>query len=247
MQTSEIMTRNVVSIGQDASVRDAIRLMLEHRVSGLPVIDDAGKLAGILTEGDLLRRGETGTERHRRPWLEFLMGPGRLAEDYVKTHGRRVAEVMTREIVSIGPDAPIGDLVHLMERRHIKRLPVVDGDVLVGIVSRADLMHAVAHILDRDERPPSGDDAIRERVLAEFARDRGWVPPQGVTVSVKDGVVELIGAIFEEKERTALRVAAENVPGVKAVVDRLAWVEPVSGTVIEPPPIAEAAPEPKAP
>jgi CBS domain-containing protein len=245
MNTSEIMTRNVVSISQDASVRDAIRLMLEHRVSGLPVVDDTGKVTGILTEGDLLRRGETGTQRQRRPWLEFLLGPGRLADDYVKTHGRRVAEVMTREIVSIAPDAPVGELVQLMERRHIKRLPVLDGDVLVGIVSRADLMSAVARILDRDEALPSGDDAIRERVLAELARGQGWAPPQGVTVTVKDGVVELNGAIFEEKERTALRVAAENVPGVKAVVDRLAWVEPVSGTVIEPPPIGEAVREPK--
>jgi CBS domain-containing protein len=246
MKTSEIMTRNVVSIGADASVREAIRLMLEHRVSGLPVVDDAGKVTGILTEGDLLRRGETGTERHRRPWLEFLMGPGRLADDYVKTHGRRVAEIMTREIVSIAPDTPVGELVHMMERRQIKRLPVLDGDVLVGIVSRADLMSAVARILDREEAIPSGDDAIRERVLAQFAGAQGWAPPSGVTVTVQDGVVELNGAIFEEKERAALRVAAENTPGVKAVVDRLVWVEPISGTILEPPPIGEAAPEPKA-
>jgi CBS domain-containing protein len=246
MKTSEIMTRNVVSIGANASVREAIGLMLEHRVSGLPVVDGAGKVTGILTEADLLRRGETGTERHRRPWLEFLMGPGRLAEDYVKTHGRRVAEIMTREIVSIGPDAPAAELVQIMERRHIKRLPVLDGDVLVGIVSRADLMRAVARVLDRDEAPPFDDDAIHERVLGELATARGWAPPSGVTVTVKDGIVELNGAIFEEKERIALRVAVENVPGVKAVVDRLVWVEPVSGTVIEPPPIGDAAPEPRA-
>ncbi len=246
MKTSEIMTRNVVSIGPAAAVRDAIRLMLERRVSGLPVVDDAGKLTGILTEGDLLRRSETGTERHRRPWLEFLMGPGRLAEDYVKTHGRRVAEVMTREVVSVGPETPLGEVVQVMERRHVKRLPVLDGDVLVGIVSRADLMAALAGILDRDESPPSGDDAIRRRVLAELEKATGWAP-RSVTVTVKDGVVELNGAIFEDKERAALRVAAENVPGVKAIEDRLVWVEPVSGTVIEPSPIGGTPPEPKAP
>jgi CBS domain-containing protein len=253
MKTSEIMTRNVVSIGPGASVRDAIRLMLDHRVSGVPVVDDAGKVVGILTEGDLLRRGETGTERRRRAWLEFLMGPGRLAEDYVKTHGRRVAEIMTHEVVSIGPDTPAAELVRLMESRHIKRLPVLDGDVLVGIVSRADLMGALARILDRDEVPPdqlekglAGDEAIRARVLAELERAHGWAPLSGVTVTVTDGVVELNGAIFEDKERAALRVAAENVPGVKAVEDRLVWVEPVSGTVIEPSPMVAPPPEAKA-
>jgi CBS domain-containing protein len=199
MKTSEIMTRDVVAIGPDTPVRDAIRLMLERRVSGLPVVDDAGKLTGILTEGDLLRRRETGTERQRRPWLEFLIGPGRLAEDYVKTHGRRVAEVMSHEVVTTTPDTPVGEIVRLMERQHVKRLPVLDGDVLVGIVSRADLMRAVAGILDHEETPPSGDDAIRERVLAELERARGWAPRSGVKVIVKDGVVELNGAILEEK------------------------------------------------
>jgi CBS domain-containing protein len=245
MQTSEIMTRNVVSIGHGAPIREAIRLMLKHRVSGVPVVDDAGKLVGILTEGDLLRRGETGTERQRRPWLEFLLGPGRLAEDYVKTHGRRVEEAMTREVVSVRPDTPVRELVRLMERRRIKRLPVLDGDRLVGIVSRADLMGAVAQILDRGETVPSGDEAIRERVLAAFEKAQGWAPRSGVSVTVKDGVVELGGAIFEEKERAALRVAAENVAGVKGVVDRLVWVEPVSGIVLEPPE-DEAPARPKA-
>ena len=246
MKTSEIMSRPVLSIGPGASIRDAIRLMLEQRISGVPVVDGAGKLVGILTEGDLLRRGETGTERQRRPWLEFLLGPGRLAEDYVKTHGRRVEEIMTRHVVSIGPDTPVGELVQVMDSRRIKRLPVLDGDVLVGIVSRADLMAALARILDRDETLPAGDDAIREGVLAELRRAGGWAPRSGVAVTVKDGVVELNGAIFDEKERAALLVAAENVPGVKAVVDRLVWVEPVSGTVIEPPSADAAPPEPKA-
>jgi CBS domain-containing protein len=243
MKTSEVMSRQVVSIGPDAPIRDAIRLMLDHRISGLPVVDGVGKLVGILTEGDLLRRFETGTERQHRRWLEFFLGPRRLAEDYVKTHGRRVEEIMTRETVSIGPDTPVGELVEVMESRRIKRLPVLDGDALVGIVSRADLMLAVARVLDRAEALPSDDDAIRERVLAELRRAGGWAPHSSMSVTVKDGVVELNGAIFEEKERSALRVAAENVPGVRSVEDRLVWVEPVSGTVIEPPP---ANPEPKA-
>jgi CBS domain-containing protein len=245
MKTSEIMSREVVSIGPEASIREAIRLMLEHRISGVPVVDGAGKLRGILTEGDLLRRFETGTERNRRPWLEFFLGPRRLAEDYVKTHGRRVEDIMTRGVVSIGPDTPVGEVVEMMESRRIKRLPVLDGDALVGIVSRADLMGAVARVLDRSEDLASSDDAIRERVLAELKKAAGWAPRSGVTVTVRDGVVELDGAIFEEKERTALRVVAENVPGVRAVEDRLVWVEPVTGTVLEPPPAAAPPSEPK--
>jgi CBS domain-containing protein len=236
MQTADIMTRDPVSIGPDGSVRDAIRLMLEHRISGLPVVDTAGTLVGILTEGDLMRRGETGTARHRRPWLEFLLGPGRLAEDYVKTHGRRIEEIMTRDVVSVRSDTPIDDVVDLMERRHVKRLPVLDGDRLAGIVSRADLMAAVARALDREAAFPAGDDAIRARVLAELEKAGGWAPRSGVAVTVNDGIVELNGAVFEEKERAALRVVVENVPGVKAVEDRLVWVEPVSGTVLEPSP-----------
>ena len=245
MKTSEIMSGPVLSIGPGSQIREAIRLMLEHRISGVPVVDGAGKLVGIMTEGDLLRRFETGTERRHRPWLEFFLGPRRLAEDYVKTHGRRVEEIMTREVVSIGPHTPVGELVEMMESQRIKRLPVLDGDALVGIVSRADLMGAVARVLDLGEALPSGDDAIRERVLAELLRAAGWAPRSGVTVHVKDGVVELNGAIFEEKERTALRVAAENVPGVRAVEDRLVWVEPVTGTVLEPPPAATPPPQPK--
>jgi CBS domain-containing protein len=235
MKTSEIMTRDIVSIAPGASLREAIRLMLEQRISGLPVVDGEGRLVGILTEGDLLRRGETGTERHRRPWLEFLLGPGRLAGDYVKTHGRRVEEIMTREVVVIGPETTVSELVETMDHRRIKRLPVLDGDALVGIVSRADLMRALADILDHGETAPAGDEAIRERVLAELQRAQGWAPRSGISVTVKGGVVELNGAIFAEKERAAIRVAAENVPGVRAVEDRLVWVEPVSGTVIEGP------------
>ena len=170
-----------------------------------------------------------------------------MADDYVKTHGRRVEEVMTREVVSVGPETAVAELVQLMERRHIKRLPVLDGDRLVGIVSRADLMGALAQILDRGETPVSGDEAIRERVVAELEKAQGWAPRSGVSVTVRNGVVELNGAIFEEKERAALRVAAENVPGVKGIEDRLVWVEPVSGTVIEPPPGPEPSPRPNPP
>jgi len=232
MKASDVMSRNILSVGRDATIAEAIRLMLDNQISGLPVIDAAGRLVGILTEGDLLRRSETGTERHRPRWLEILMGPGRLAGEYVRTHGRKVEEIMTRDLVSVTPDTPLDEIVALMERRRIKRVPVLDGDVPVGIVSRADLLRALARTLEERPGPAAGDDEIRERILAELA-NVSWVPRDGLAITVADGIVRLDGVILDEKERDALRVAAENVPGVRAVEDHLVWVEPMSGTIIE--------------
>ena len=217
MQASDIMTRNIVSIGREAQICEAIRLMLDNHVSGLPVVDAAGKVVGILTEGDLLRRTEIATEKRRWPWLDFVLGPGRMASDYVKTHGRVVDELMTHEVVAAGADMPLAEIVALMERRRIKRLPIIDNGTLVGIVSRADLLAALGRALDAQEAPITGDDNIRARVLAELEK-ANWAPRAGLTITVTDGVVELSGVIFDEHERGALRVAAENVPGVKGIL-----------------------------
>ena len=235
MNAADVMTRNILSVAPDSTIAEAVRTMLDNRISGLPVIDEAGRLVGILTEGDLLRRGETATERHRPRWLEILMGPGRLAEEYVRTHSRRIAEVMTRDPVSVAPDTPLKEIVGLMERHRIKRVPVLDGDAPVGILSRADLLRGIAGALEAYPAAAAmSDEEIRERILAELAR-AAWVPRDGVAITVANGVVDLNGVILDEKERDALRVAAENVPGVRAVEDHLVWVEPVSGTIIEAP------------
>lgn len=233
MKASDVMTRDVLTVGPQTSVAEAIRLMLDNNVSGLPVLADNGKTVGILTEGDLLRRSETGTERHRPRWLEILVGPGRIAGEYVRSHGRRVEEIMTTDLISVTADTPLDEVVDLMERRRIKRLPVLDGDVLLGIVSRADLLRSLLQALDLRRAEARSDDEILEQILAELTK-APWVPRDGLSVSVKDGVVNLSGVILEEKERDALRVVAENAPGVRAVEDHLVWIEPVSGTVIEP-------------
>ena len=206
--------------------------MLQHRISGLPVVDDAGQLVGILSEGDFLRRRETKTERRRSRWLEFLMGPGRMAAEYAHSHGSKVSEVMSTDLHTVEEDATLDDIVQLMERYHIKRLPVMHAGKLTGIVTRSNLMHAMVS-LARTAPPVSEDDAaIRERMLTEMQR-QAWAPASMVDVVVRDGVVELWGSIFDERQRDALKVAAENIPGVKAVKDNLAWIEPVSGMVIE--------------
>jgi CBS domain-containing protein len=232
MKASDVMTRDVIAVGRGTPVAKAIRLMLDNHVSGLPVLDD-GKLVGILTEGDLLHRSETGTERHRPRWLEILMGPGRMAGEYVRSHGRRVEEIMTQNVISVTGDTALDEVVQLMERRRIKRVPVLDGDAVVGILSRADLLRALALALEKQPGETYSDDEIREQILAELAKV-AWVPQDGLSITVKNGVVDLNGVILEEKEREALRVVAENAPGVKAVEDHLVWVEPVSGIVIEP-------------
>jgi CBS domain-containing protein len=233
MKAEDVMTRDVVSIDPDSTVLQAARLMLQHHISGLPVIDKSGSLVGVLSEGDFLRRRETHTERRRSRWLEFLMGPGRIAAEYTHSHGSKVSEVMTAEVQTVSEVTPIEDIVELMERRRIKRVPVLCGSEVVGIVTRSNLMHAMVS-LARNAPPQATDDAtIRERLLAEMAKEK-WAPAAMTNVVVHDGVVELWGVIVDERQRAALKVAAENIPGVKAVIDHLVWVEPSSGMTIEP-------------
>lgn len=198
MNASDIMTRNVISVGQDALIRDAVGRMLDSGISGLPVVDGDGKVVGMLTEGDLLRRDEIGTERQRPRWLEFLLGPGRLADEYVRTHGRKVGEIMTENVIRVAEDPPLAKIVQLMERHHVKRLPVLRGGALVGIVSRADLVRALARLVDEEPRLASSDNEIRQRILAEMATT-AWAPRAGITVVVNGGVVELDGVIVNRK------------------------------------------------
>ena len=229
MKAHDVMTWGAITVGPDESVTCAVQLMLQNKISGLPVVDDEGEFVGIVTEGDFLRRGELGTQRQRPRWLEFLLGPGRLAAEYVQASGQKVAQVMTREAKTITPETPIEEVVRLMERHRVKRLPVVQGGKLVGIVSRADLLHALGSVA-RDLKPAAGDDAaIREQIIAECAKQR-WAPH--INVVVRDGVVGLWGVITDDRARDAFMVAAENVPGVKGVHDHLAWIEPMSGMVL---------------
>ncbi|MBI4367575.1 MAG: CBS domain-containing protein [Deltaproteobacteria bacterium] len=233
MNAEDVMTRNVISIDPDSSVLQAARLMLQHHISGLPVIDKNGTLVGVLSEGDFLRRRETHTERRRSRWLEFLMGPGRIAAEYTHSHGSKVSEVMTRDVQTVDEVTPLEDIIELMERRRIKRVPVVCGGEVVGIVTRSNLMHAMVS-LARKAPPQASDDAsIRDRLLAEIAKEQ-WAPSAITNVVVHDGVVELWGVIVDERQRAALKVAAENIPGVRTVKDHLVWVEPMSGVAIGP-------------
>jgi CBS domain-containing protein len=226
MRVKDVMTTNVICIGADEPILKAARLMLQNRISGLPVIDKEDELIGMVTEGDFLRRGELGTQRRRPKWLEFIVGPGKLAEEYAHSAGRKVEEIMTLGPWTIAEDETLETAVNMMERHHVKRLPVTRGGRIVGIISRANLMHALASIARDSVAPPAGDSAIRENILAAIAK-RDWAPH--INVIVKNGNAELYGVVTDDRERQGLVVAVENVPGVKQVHDHLVWVEPMSG------------------
>ncbi|MBO0756678.1 MAG: CBS domain-containing protein [Bradyrhizobiaceae bacterium] len=234
MKASDVMTRRVISIPPDSTILEAIRLMLQNHISGLPVIDGSGILVGVVTEGDFLRRAETGTQRKRPRWLELLTGPRKLAEEYVQSHGRRIEEVMTHDPITISEDTPLDEIVRIMERRQIKRLPVMRGKTVVGIVSRANLMHALASLDRAAPDAARSDTAIRDQILAELDK-QAWAPVALIDVVVHEGVVELWGTITEERQGAALKVCAENIPGVKRVLNHLTWIEPVSGMILSSP------------
>jgi CBS domain-containing protein len=229
MQAREIMTLEVVSVSPDASIVEAVRLMLQNRISGLPVVDRQGMLVGVVTEGDFLRRAETGTQRKRARWIEFFVGAGQSAEEYVHTHGRKVADVMTSTPIAITEDTRLDDIVSLMEQGSVKRLPVVRQGRVVGIVSRANLLHALASVVGDLPASPTTDVTIREQIISEFSH-KVW-SPRDFNVVVRDGVVELWGTILDERERQAAKVAVENVAGVKTVRDHLVRAEPRGGMV----------------
>jgi CBS domain-containing protein len=231
MKAADVMTANPVTVRPDSTVMEAVRVMLQRRFSGLPVVDDAGAVVGIITEGDLLRRAETGTQRRRPRWIEFFIGPGRLAVEYAHAYGHRIDEVMSQPVQTITEDRPLDEIVNIMERHRIKRLPVVRDGKLVGIVSRANLLRALASVA-RETKPTSADDtSIRDRLLAELGR-QSWAPSGLIDVVVRNGVVHLWGTILDERQRNGIRVAAENTPGARSVEDHLVWVEPTSGLVV---------------
>ena len=224
MRAHQIMTQHVISIGADASIVEAAKMMLRYHISGLPVIDASGKLIGIVSEGDFIRRAETGTEAKRGRWLTFLVGTCQIAADFVHAHGRKVGEIMTPKPLTVTEDTPLDRIVQIMESNGVKRLPVLRGDRLVGIVTRSDFLAAAADLARNVPNRSADDDQIRRAVSAEIAQ-AAWRPCK-LKVSVRDGVVSLSGAIENENARRAAIVATENVPGVKQVIDHLRDARP---------------------
>ncbi|MBV8095460.1 MAG: CBS domain-containing protein [Acetobacteraceae bacterium] len=228
-----MIARNVMSpapltVTPETRVAAAISKMAEARVSGLPIVDEGGEVVGMLTEGDLLRRSETGTEKHRSRWLEVLFGSSHSAAEYVRTHSQRVGDLMMGNVVTVAEDTPLEEVVSIMERENIKRVPVLRDRKLTGMISRFDLLRALAGALQPRGVPEAGDEAIHKALLSELD-DKDWFRPRDISITVKDGVVTLSGVALDSLIRTALRVAAENIPGVNKVENEIQTLEPVVG------------------
>jgi CBS-domain-containing membrane protein len=219
MNAADVMTRDLVVIGPDTMVRDIARLLVQHWISAVPVVDREAKVIGIVSEGDLLRRGEIGTAKPRRRWLNFFADRSGLAEDYVKAHGAKAADVMTPSPVVVAPETPISDVAELLEKNRIKRAPVVENGKLVGIVSRSNLVQALASA-PAPAAAVATDRAIREALMAEL-KDQPWSRRAERNIVVAGGVVHLWGVVDSEPERQALRIAAERIPGVRGVENHL--------------------------
>jgi CBS domain-containing protein len=233
MRAHQIMTRSVISVTPDTTIVEAANIMLQRHVSGLPVVDETGKLVGVVSEGDFIRRSEIGTQRKRGRWLKFILGPGKSAGDFIHEHGRKISDVMTTSPMTITEDTALAEIADIMEQNNIKRLPVVRGDKIVGIVSRANLLQAVASLAREVPDPTADDDHIRNRVIDALEKN-DWCP-FGLNVIVRDGIVHLSGVITEESARQAAIVATENVHGVKKVHDHLCWVDTMSGIYLNSP------------
>jgi CBS domain-containing protein len=218
MKALDVMTSSVISVTPETTVRDAAKLLVQHRISAMPVVDGDGQLIGMVSEGDLLHRTEIGTEKSHRSWWLELVGSDRDAGDYVKSHGQTVADIMTRDAICVAELTPLNVIASILESHHIKRVPVVRDGRLVGIVSRANLVQALAAGAQDSAQPEaSSDHDIRARLMAELA-GRDWAFP-GRNIVVRDGVVHLWGAVWSTDSLNAMCVAAQGIPGVKGVVD----------------------------
>ena len=227
MKASDVMTVDVVTVAPTASVQEVAKLLLAHRISALPVADQNGSLVGIISEGDLVRRTELGTDHRSSWWLDILANRSNeeLATQYVKSHSRRVEDIMTREIITATPATPLRDIAKLLEKHHIKRVPIVADGRLVGIVSRANLIQALASQRKPDQPDTTSDAAIRDKIMAQF-KSQPWSKHSTLNATVQGGTVELWGTVGSDAEKEAARVAAEVVPGVQAVENNV-MVRPV--------------------
>ncbi len=230
MKASDIMVTDVITVAPESDVPEVATLLLTNHISGAPVVDAGGKLVGMISEGDLIRHSEAGTAHERPWWLRLLMGRELLAGEFLREHSRRVRDLMTREVVSAAPDTPVADIATLLERHRIKRVPIVEGGKVVGIVSRANLIQALATFRRKALEPqPVADIELREMVVSRL-KSEPWVRPSLVNVTVTDGTVDLWGIVDSAVEKQALRVAVETVPNVKAVNDNVI-VRPVASGV----------------
>jgi len=220
MKAADVMVSNVVTVGVNASVGEVAAILLNNHISGAPVVDDKGELVGIVSEGDLIRRPEIGTTKRHSWWLELISTKWGSATEYIKSHSRKVADVMTREVITAKPDTPLGDIAAMLERNRIKRVPIVEGGKLAGLVSRANILQALASATKKlSSLTTANDSELRKKLQSRLAAEP-WRPTM-LTVTVQDGTVDLWGLVHSVEEKKAAQLAAETTPGVRAVVNNI--------------------------
>jgi CBS domain-containing protein len=230
MNVGDVMVTNVITVRPQASVQDIAKTLIANRISAVPVIDEANNLVGIVSEGDLIHRVEVGTDQRPSWWVEFLAGKQALAQEFVKSHGRRATDVMTSKVVTVSADMPLSELACLFEKRRIKRVPVVDNGKMVGIVSRADLVRALA----KSEIEVASNDTIDASTLCtdivgRLRSELWW--PGGIGVAVHDRIVELWGVVETQALKDAIKIAVEATPGVQAISDHLSVQQRISNAL----------------
>lgn len=231
MKARDVMAFPVITVMPGFSIEDVAKTLVQRRISGAPVVDGNGNLVGIISEGDLMYRVEIGTRRPHPYWYLEYAGKEHLAAEYVKAQAQKAADVMTRKVITASPDTSLNDIAALLENNSIKRVPIVEKGELVGIVSRSNLIQALASAPVRLDIAPA-DTALRLKLLRHLA-EQPWAEISRLNVIVHDGVVELWGLVDSDVEKQAVRIAAESMDGVRAVTDRL-LVEP-RGTVAKAP------------
>jgi len=219
LTAAEVMITDIVSVTPDVPIHDVMKLMYTRRISGVPVVDGEKRIIGIVSEGDLIRHAEVVGDQRRPWWLAAFTSSNALAHDYVKTHGHTARDVMTAPVITVAPTASLAECAKIMNRRRIKRVPVVENGKLAGIVTRGDLLQALS-AADVAKRASLDDRAIRGWLLSELEKER-WSHPLNKDIVVQNGVVDIRGVVETEEERHAWRVAAESIPGVKVVEDHL--------------------------
>jgi CBS domain-containing protein len=221
MQARDIMTTNVLTFRADTPVMDIAASLAAWRVSGAPVVDEENRVVGMVSEGDLLRRSELGTEKRRSSWLTFFTDDTTLAKEFEKAHGQHAANIMSRPAFSVTEDATLDEIANLLEKRRIKRLPVVRDGKLVGIITRGDIVRVIARTRTAEPAPAHRSDAELHSEIDERLSTQRWLPAALINVTVHDGHVEIWGRLGTEDQRRALTVLVEEIKGVRSIANHV--------------------------
>jgi CBS-domain-containing membrane protein len=226
MQARDIMTRSVITVGPETPLREIVSIMLDRHISGLPVVAHDGRIIGIVSQSDLLHRAELGTERKHKWWFRTFGDSNTLAKEFAKAHGLKAHDVMSRHVVSVREDSELGDVADILDNRRIKRVPVVQNGLLVGLITRGDLVRALSLV---QVSTPTGkiENAPLHRMLRDRIRAQRWLNKNYINLTVDDGVVELWGFVESEDERNALRALVEETSGVTRVEDNVMVGSPI--------------------